>query len=72
MSIGASSPQAGEESLEIMFIQAVGAVDNMEMWYGDTSRGFGLWWPLIHGKDFEGLISSESLLEAIHQLLAHP
>jgi hypothetical protein len=36
MSIGTSSLQASEEGLEITFVQAVGAVDNMEMWYGDT------------------------------------
>ena len=42
MFIGTSSLQAGEEGVEITFIQAVGAVDNMEMWYGDTQRGFWL------------------------------
>ena len=40
MFIGTSSLQAGEESVEITFIQAVGAVDNMEIWYGDTQRRF--------------------------------
>jgi hypothetical protein len=72
MFIGTSSLQAGEEGLEITFIQAVGAVDNMEIWYGDTQRGFGLWRSFIYGKDFEGLITPESLLETIYQLLAHP
>jgi hypothetical protein len=72
MFIGTSSLQAGEEGVEITFMQAVGAVDNLEMWYGDTQRGFGLWRSFIYGKDFEGLITPESLLETIHQLLTHP
>ena len=36
MFIGTSSLQAGEEGLQITFIQAAGAVDNMEIGYGDT------------------------------------